>query len=152
MFEEWHCEDSKVDSEIISMLLQTQEYVLERTDDDKLMLDFFPDDAGYTDYWGVNFLNSQFIAELYAESEGAMKLILFESRDVFENVIHKIKLVKTGEITPFDANNFKRIVADRTIRTYCAELRNGPPDYVRLGVLNDIGGASCFLRPGDNII
>lgn len=148
-FKKWQIGQELRDSEITEELLRIQRTICEKMPSIDSMRKLFRDMEGSSGYQGLDYLNSQFIAEIYGES-GGQEVLVLESRDAFE---HLYKLLEEERQFPGQdtARELRRFVAERRVQTFIDEVFS-LSTLEQVGTLPEFNGMRCFVPIGSNII
>jgi len=145
-FRRWPEDEVRTDADFMDLLLRNLERAYGKRDQGDVLRRFFADLGGEHPDWGLNFLNAQFLAELYPESDQQPDALLLESREAFDRLAVLLERARRRP-TPETIAQLRRLAADRRISTFVAEALESPA-LTPAGVLAELGGIRCFFRTG----
>ena len=119
-FDRWPANRELADSDLTEQYLRILTKSTEKRLKNDTIQDFFGDLEGMSSDWGLDFLNSQFIAELYSESGGEEALIL-ESEEAFQE-LQRLLTESTKNPTPETVRMLRVFVAERRISTFVRDV------------------------------
>jgi len=146
---EWSEGRELTDRDLTGRLLEILKKVMVTEPPDDPMAGLFGDLHGAGSDWGLDFLKSQFIAELYAET-GGEEILLLASSTEFERLQALVGSHKRAP-SPETTGELRRFVAERCICTFVREVLESER-MLLVGRISELGGIRCMSRAGSNVL